>query len=119
MLAGHLRDPAGQVDVALGDAVDDVLRAVLVAMDGVGARVGLIGAAAATDFLDGWLARRVNAASRWGALIDPIADRFFVLTAVATMLFSGASAARAALTTPAESRARASASSQERIVLIS
>lgn len=57
--------------------------------DGVGTRVGLIGAAAATDFLDGWLARRVNASSRWGALIDPIADRFFVLTAVATMLFSG------------------------------
>ncbi|HYD54012.1 MAG TPA: CDP-alcohol phosphatidyltransferase family protein [Gemmatimonadaceae bacterium] len=67
-----------------------VLAAGFVAADGVGMRVGLIGAAAATDFLDGWLARRVNAASRWGALIDPIADRFFVLTAVATMLFSGA-----------------------------
>lgn len=66
------------------------LAAGFVAVDGVGARVGLIGVAAATDFLDGWIARRVNAASRWGALIDPIADRFFVLTAVATMLFSGA-----------------------------
>jgi cardiolipin synthase (CMP-forming) len=60
-----------------------------IAADGVAMRVGLIGAAAATDFLDGWIARRVNAASRWGALIDPIADRFFVLTAVATLLFNG------------------------------
>jgi len=66
-----------------------VLAAGFVAVDGAGARVGLIGAAAATDFLDGWIARRVNASSRWGALIDPIADRFFVLTAVATMLFAG------------------------------
>jgi phosphatidylglycerophosphate synthase len=53
-------------------------------------RVGLIGAAAATDFLDGWLARRVHATSRWGALLDPIADRVFVLTAVGTFLFTGA-----------------------------
>jgi cardiolipin synthase (CMP-forming) len=65
------------------------LAAGFVVADGVAMRVGLIGVAAATDFLDGWIARRVNAASRWGALIDPIADRFFVLTAVATMLFSG------------------------------
>ena len=43
-----------------------------------------------TDFLDGWLARRVKATSRWGAMLDPIADRFFVLTVVATILFTGA-----------------------------
>lgn len=53
------------------------------------ARVGIIGAAAATDFLDGWLARRVHATSRWGALLDPLADRVFVLTVVGTFLFSG------------------------------
>ena len=85
--------PAGPALKALPNVLSFsrlVLAAGFVAMDGVGARVGLIGVAAATDFLDGWLARRVNAASRWGALIDPIADRFFVLTAVATMLFSGA-----------------------------
>ena len=66
-----------------------LLAAGFVVVDGVGARVSLISAAAATDFLDGWLARRVNAASRWGALIDPIADRVFVLTAVSTMLLTG------------------------------
>jgi CDP-diacylglycerol--glycerol-3-phosphate 3-phosphatidyltransferase len=54
------------------------------------AQVGIIGIAAITDFLDGWLARRVHATSRWGAMLDPIADRFFVLTVVASMLFTGA-----------------------------
>jgi CDP-diacylglycerol--glycerol-3-phosphate 3-phosphatidyltransferase len=53
-------------------------------------QVGIIGVAAVTDFLDGWLARRVHATSRWGAMLDPIADRFFVLTVVATLLFTGA-----------------------------
>jgi len=52
-------------------------------------QVGIIGVAAMTDFLDGWVARRVKATSRIGAIIDPIADRFFVLTVVATMLFTG------------------------------
>lgn len=52
-------------------------------------QVGIIGAAAVSDFLDGWLARRVKATSRWGAMLDAIADRFFVLTVVATMLFAG------------------------------
>src|SRR5918911_5245396 len=52
-------------------------------------RLALVGAAAATDFLDGWLARSRNWATRSGALLDPIADRVFVLTAVATFLFSG------------------------------
>jgi cardiolipin synthase len=72
-----------------------VLAAGFVASGATEARVGLIGAAAVTDFLDGWLARRVHATSRWGALLDPIADRIFVLTVVGTFLFTGA------LSTPA------------------
>jgi cardiolipin synthase len=67
-----------------------VLAAGFVATGATEARVGLIGAAAVTDFLDGWLARRVDATSRWGALLDPIADRVFVLTVVGTLLFTGA-----------------------------
>jgi cardiolipin synthase len=67
-----------------------VLAAGFVASGATEARVGLIGVAAATDFLDGWLARRVHATSRWGALLDPIADRVFVLTVVGTFLFTGA-----------------------------
>ncbi len=52
-------------------------------------RLTLIGLAAATDFLDGYIARRARLTSRWGALLDPIADRVFVLTAVSTFLFTG------------------------------
>ena len=65
------------------------LAAGFVASSATETQVGIIGAAAFTDFLDGWLARRVKATSRWGAMIDAIADRFFVLTVVATMLFTG------------------------------
>lgn len=59
------------------------------AADARATQVALILAASATDMLDGWLARRQGIASRWGALIDPIADRFFVLTAVATYVVRG------------------------------
>jgi CDP-diacylglycerol--glycerol-3-phosphate 3-phosphatidyltransferase/cardiolipin synthase len=59
-----------------------VLAAGFVGARGPEERLALIGAASVTDFLDGWLARRRNAATRWGALIDPIADRVFVLAAV-------------------------------------
>lgn len=65
------------------------LAAGFVASDTTPTQVGIIGVAAITDFLDGWLARRVHATSRWGAMLDPIADRFFVLTVVASMLFNG------------------------------
>ena len=65
------------------------LAAGFVASSATETQVSIIGIAAMTDFLDGWLARRVKATSRWGALLDPIADRFFVLTVVATMLYSG------------------------------
>ena len=66
-----------------------VLAAGFVAVGSTEARAGLIGMAAVTDFLDGWIARRMNAASRWGALIDPLADRVFVLTVVATLMLAG------------------------------
>lgn len=66
-----------------------LLAAGFVAADGSGMRLGLLGIAGLTDVLDGFLARRVNAATRWGALMDPISDRFFALTAVATLLFDG------------------------------
>lgn len=66
-----------------------VLAAGFAVVDSTGARMGLIGAAAASDFLDGWVARRSDATSRWGALLDPLADRVFVLTAVGALLFTG------------------------------
>lgn len=33
---------------------------------------------AATDWLDGWLARRLNQTSAFGAFLDPVADKFLV-----------------------------------------
>jgi cardiolipin synthase len=52
-------------------------------------RIVLILSAATTDFLDGWLARRGNSSTVAGALIDPLADRVFVLAAVSAYLISG------------------------------
>lgn len=52
-------------------------------------RAALIVVASLSDFLDGWLARRSGAATRWGALIDPVADRAFVFTAICVYLFEG------------------------------
>lgn len=49
-------------------------------------RVALIVAAGATDFLDGWIARHRNSQTTSGALIDPFADRVFVLAAVSAYL---------------------------------
>ena len=36
---------------------------------------------AATDFFDGWVARRANVTSRSGAFLDPLADKVVVLGA--------------------------------------
>ena len=66
-----------------------VLAVAFVAINDNAVRVALIVAAAITDFLDGWLARRRHAASSMGALIDPIADRAFVLTALSVYLYDG------------------------------
>jgi CDP-diacylglycerol--glycerol-3-phosphate 3-phosphatidyltransferase len=38
--------------------------------------------ASASDGLDGWIARRFNQRSKFGAFIDPLADKFLLLTAI-------------------------------------
>ena len=52
-------------------------------------RVGLLVLAGATDVLDGWLARRQGSTSRIGAILDPVADRAFVLVAMAALVADG------------------------------
>lgn len=42
-----------------------------------------------TDLLDGWLARRLRQVSRIGALLDPVADRCYVLAVVLGMAARG------------------------------
>jgi len=67
-----------------------LLAAGFVVVERVDVRLGLVGLAGLTDFFDGWLARRAKWTTRWGALIDPFADRVFALVAVTTFLFMGA-----------------------------
>lgn len=46
----------------------------------------IVSAAALTDFIDGWFARHFRQASRIGEIIDPIADKLFVLTIIVTLV---------------------------------
>jgi cardiolipin synthase (CMP-forming) len=52
-------------------------------------RILLVMAALATDYLDGWIARQFGPMTRVGALLDPFADRVFVLVGVSVLLFEG------------------------------
>jgi phosphatidylglycerophosphate synthase len=52
-------------------------------------RMALIAVAGVTDVMDGWLARHRKTESTAGALIDPLADRIFVLVAISTYLIEG------------------------------
>ena len=50
--------------------------------------VGVFIVAAATDCLDGWVARHWNSRSKLGAVLDPIADKGLLLTAIITLSLS-------------------------------
>lgn len=47
--------------------------------------LGVFVFAAATDGVDGWVARHFNQCSKFGAFIDPIADKALLLTGVVTL----------------------------------
>lgn len=47
--------------------------------------LGIFVFAAVTDGVDGWIARRFNQCSKFGAFIDPIADKSLLLTGVITL----------------------------------
>jgi cardiolipin synthase (CMP-forming) len=65
------------------------LAAAFIAASGPYTRLGLVVVAGLTDYLDGWLARRSRSTTRWGAMLDPITDRIFVLSAVCVYLVEG------------------------------
>lgn len=60
-----------------------------VMVDSVLWRLAVVLVASFTDVLDGWLARRRDGTTRFGALLDPVADRIFVVTVVLTFLLDG------------------------------
>jgi phosphatidylglycerophosphate synthase len=65
------------------------LALVFVVAEGMAARVLIIALAGLSDAVDGWVARRSGRASRWGALIDPVADRTFAIVALGVLAWEG------------------------------
>ena len=47
----------------------------------------IFGVASLTDYLDGYLARRLNVQSRFGRLADPLADRLLIASAVLLLYY--------------------------------
>lgn len=71
-------------------SISRLLLAALFIPAGQWGRLVLIALAALTDFLDGWVARHSETPSRWGAIIDPIGDRAFAVTAFVVCLATDA-----------------------------
>lgn len=65
-----------------------VLLAVLIAADGPSSGLGaaIFGVLAATDLVDGILARRLRAETRFGRIADPLADRLLVLVGLVGLI---------------------------------
>lgn len=57
----------------------------------------LFAAAAATDFLDGWLARRMDRTTEFGRFLDPVADKLLVAAVLVLLVADGRAPAVAAL----------------------
>jgi cardiolipin synthase len=77
--------------ITLGRLV--VLAGFLLLLFGAGERVAatcLLVVAGSTDFLDGFLARRLHQVSTLGKVIDPVADRVVLATAAISIIVFGA-----------------------------
>lgn len=53
------------------------------------ARIAIVAAAAASDLIDGRLARRTGQVTRVGEMLDPVADKAFMLAALITLVVDG------------------------------
>lgn len=65
---------------------------VLLTIDGDRARwwaFGIFLFAAATDSIDGWVARRWHGVTTWGQLADPIADKLLIIGSLASLAYVG------------------------------
>ena len=52
------------------------------------ASIAVFVAASISDLADGWVARRFHQPSRLGAILDPLADKGLLITAILTLTFS-------------------------------
>lgn len=57
--------------------------------DNVAGSAFLLGGLGATDWVDGWLARRFNQVSEFGKIFDPTADRLMFIVALTGILVKG------------------------------
>ena len=62
---------------------------VLLGQERVGLAAGLIFVIGGTDWVDGYLARRLNQVSRLGKILDPVADRLMIASALIGGLIAG------------------------------
>lgn len=62
---------------------------VLLSDERYGASLALAAAAGVSDALDGFLAKRFNCVSRLGTLLDPLADKLLIISAMVMLTFSG------------------------------
>jgi cardiolipin synthase (CMP-forming) len=62
---------------------------VLLGEDRVGLAAALIFVIGGTDWVDGYLARRLNQISRLGTMLDPVADRLMIASALVGGLMAG------------------------------
>ena len=61
----------------------------LIAVDeSFGLAVVVLAVSGATDWLDGYLARRLNQQSNFGAILDPLVDRLYIVTALIALSLS-------------------------------
>lgn len=61
----------------------------LFARDNRAAAAWLLGGLGATDWVDGWIARRYNQVSELGKVLDPTADRLLFIVGVGAMIIDG------------------------------
>jgi len=50
----------------------------------------LLGALGATDWVDGWIARRFNQVSDFGKIFDPVVDRLLFFVSIVAIIIAGA-----------------------------
>jgi cardiolipin synthase (CMP-forming) len=62
---------------------------VLFGQDNRAGAAWLLGAIGATDWVDGWLARRLNQTSEFGKMFDPTADRLLFIVAISAIIVDG------------------------------